>query len=229
MAILTYIDVFMCLWSYIQTIRIGNLIPKLKKLEPRPHPYDKFYDYEYSPTHKGCTICSNFKFPRVHHCNTCGSCHYKMDHHCIWTQTCIGFRNQKCFYLFCFYMTIGVIQFWYFTFRVIREKTVPFFKLMEPGAMILWGFTAFSAFFVGIMIVVLFISHSMMILTNHGTLDSMKRKQICPMPFCQRGSTADKTNLFDRGELQNFKMLFGPHWWLWPIPTAREPENEIYP
>jgi len=46
-----------------------------------------------------------------------------MDHHCIWTQTCIGFSNQKSFYLFCMYMTMGVMQFWYFTVRVLKEKS----------------------------------------------------------------------------------------------------------
>lgn len=32
MALLTYFDVFMCLWSYAQTIRVGNKVPKLLKI-----------------------------------------------------------------------------------------------------------------------------------------------------------------------------------------------------
>jgi len=229
MAWLTYLDVFMCLLSYWQTIRIGNLVPKLSRLEPKGPPTEKFYDYEYSPTHKGCTICQNFKFPRVHHCSTCGSCQYKMDHHCIWTQTCIGYSNQKSFYLFCFYMSIGVFQFWYFSYRVVSERIGSFWHLVEPGVMILWGFTTLSVFFVGLMIIVLFISHTIMMLTNHSTLDSMKAKKMCPMPFCQKGPSPSSINLFDRGELQNLKLFLGRDWWLWLIPTAREIENEIYP
>jgi hypothetical protein len=229
MALLTYFDVFMCLLSYIQTIRIKNVPPKLAKLEAGKTSPDKFSDNYYSPTHKYCTICGNFKFPRVHHCSTCGVCQYKMDHHCIWTQTCIGYRNQKTFYLFCLYMTLGVFQFWYFTVRVLREKTVPFMALAEPGVLLLWVFTMFSALFVGLMIVMLFLSHTAMLLTNFGTLNAMETKGCCPLPFCQRGHLPEKVNLFDRGELQNLKMFFGPNIWLWWFPTAREIENDIYP
>lgn len=109
-----------------------------------------------------------------------------MDHHCVWTQTCIGICNQKCFYLFCFYMTIGVLQFWYFTVRVLRERTLPILEMMEPGVVIIWALTAFSAFFVGFMIIMLLISHTTMILTNHRTLDSMKTGKMCPIPFFAR-------------------------------------------
>jgi palmitoyltransferase len=106
-----------------------------------------------------------------------------MDHHCIWTQTCIGYSNQKCFYLFCIYMTIGVLQFWYFTVRVLKERQLPIFDMMEPGVVILWVFTGLSAFFVGLMIVALAITHTLMVLTNFRTLDGMKTGKMCPLPF----------------------------------------------
>jgi hypothetical protein len=54
---------------------------------------------------------------------------------------------------------------------------------MEPGVVILWVVTGFSAFFVGLMIVCLFIVHTMMALTNYRTLDGMKTGRMCPMPF----------------------------------------------
>jgi len=44
-------------------------------------------------------------------------------------------------------------------------------------------FTGFSALFVGVMIVALFCTHTMMILTNFRTLDGMKSGKICPIPF----------------------------------------------
>jgi hypothetical protein len=183
MAILTYFDVFMCLLSYFQTMRIKNTLPKLNKLENKEQQTETFFDYTYSITRYHCNLCNNYKFPRVSHCSTCGECQYKMDHHCIWTQTCIGFRNQKSFYLFCLYMSIGVFQFWYFTIRVLFERDVPILQLVEPGVMILWVFTAFSAFFVGLMIIILFITHTVMGCTNYRTLDGMKTKKCCPIPF----------------------------------------------
>lgn len=107
----------------------------------------------------------------------------------------------------------------------MKERTMPLFQIGEPGVIILWAFTAFSAFFVGIMIVMLFISHTAMLLTNYSTLDAMKMRKICPMPFFQTNRNPDKANLFDRGEIQNIKAFFGPTWWLWWVPTTREIEN----
>ena len=75
------------------------------------------------------------------------------------------------------------MQFWYFTARVLSEKTRPVLELMEPGVVILWCFTGFSAFFMGVMIISLLAVHTMMILTNYRTLDGMKTGRMCPMPF----------------------------------------------
>ena len=183
MSLLTYFDVFMCLWSYVQTIRIKTNVTPLKDFPFTDKENEKFFDYSYGLTQKKCEICNYYKFPRVSHCSSCGDCIYKMDHHCVWTQTCIGFANQKAFYLFCLYMAIGVFQFWYFTVRVINEKKRPMLELMEPGVVIIWAITALSALFVGLMIIMLFFTHTFMVLTNYRTLDGMKSGKMCPMPF----------------------------------------------
>jgi hypothetical protein len=88
-------------------------------------------------------------------------------------------------------MALGVLQFWYFTIRVVHERTVPFFQLAEPGVMILWFLTAFSAFFVGLMILTLYLSHTVMMLTNYRTLDAVKTRKMCPAPFVQKGGSPD--------------------------------------
>jgi len=126
----------------------------------------------------------------VSHCSTCGKCIYKLDHHCIWTQTCIGYCNQRPFYLFTFYMTIGVLQFWYSTIRsaAILFESCHFFGTFEPGVYILWAITCVSAGLVGLMIVSLCVGHTLMVSTNFTTLDNLKKKMMCPMPFleCRR-------------------------------------------
>jgi hypothetical protein len=83
-------------------------------------------------------------------------------------------------------MAIGVLQFWYFNIRVMSERSKPVLELMEPGVAIIWAATAFSALFVGIMIIMLLISHSLMVLTNYRTLDGMKTGRMCPLPFFAR-------------------------------------------
>jgi hypothetical protein len=127
----------------------------------------------------------------VSHCSNCGTCIYKLDHHCIWTQTCIGYCNQRPFYLFTFYMTIGVFQFWYSTIRVgsILMSGCSFFSFFEPGVYILWAVTCFSAGFVGLMIVSLFFGHTFMVATNFTTLDSLKQKTVCPIPLIEARSS----------------------------------------
>jgi hypothetical protein len=105
----------------------------------------------------------------------------------MWTQTCIGHCNQRPFYLFCVYMCWGVLQFWYSTIRtgftMMGGCNSSFFSHFEPGVYILWAITCVSAAVVGMMIIALAISHTLMILTNYTTLDSLKTKRMCPIPF----------------------------------------------
>lgn len=184
---LTWFDVAMCLWSYVQTYRIRNTVKKLGKLLSVDTVQNKIIDPNYLLTGRHCQKCNYYKLPRVSHCSTCGECIYKLDHHCMWTQTCIGHCNQRAFILFCVYMAIGVIQFWISTYRtasfMIGGCDARFFTVFEPGVYILWAITCLSAGVVGIMIFGLTISHGMMICTNFTTLDSMKQKVMPPFPF----------------------------------------------
>ena len=92
----------------------------------------------------------------------------------MWTQTCIGHCNQRPFILFCFYMTLGVFQFWISSWRAFSVMgggcDGHFFGVFEPGVYILWGITCVSAGLVGLMIVGLMFSHGLMVCTNFTTL-----------------------------------------------------------
>ena len=46
-----------------------------------------------------CQRCLRTKPDRCHHCSQCNRCVLKMDHHCPWVANCVGFQNQKYFYL----------------------------------------------------------------------------------------------------------------------------------
>ena len=65
--------------------------------------YQTFYRFRW------CKECQEIKPPRAHHCSLCGSCVFRMDHHCPWVGNCIGLFNHKFFWLFLFYVEIGLI------------------------------------------------------------------------------------------------------------------------
>lgn len=46
--------------------------------------------------------------PRSHHCKHCGKCILKRDQHCYFTGSCVGFFNQKFFWAFCLWASIGL-------------------------------------------------------------------------------------------------------------------------
>ena len=56
-----------------------------------------------------CNKCQKDRPNRAHHCSLCNKCFMKMDHHCPWVFNCIGFRNQKMFFLFIIYACIGLL------------------------------------------------------------------------------------------------------------------------
>lgn len=58
---------------------------------------------------RNCIKCQVDAPPRSHHCNYCGKCILKRDQHCYFTGSCVGFYNQKFFWTFCLWSTVGLV------------------------------------------------------------------------------------------------------------------------
>jgi len=68
-----------------------------------------------------CKKCNKRRPARTHHCRICQRCVLKMDHHCPWVANCVGYNNQKYFYQFLFYSTLGdFIAFLCLLFRLFQ-------------------------------------------------------------------------------------------------------------
>lgn len=80
----------------------SSSVNTLSKDSRCPNPEDE-------PLWHYCESCKKLRSPRSWHCVLCNTCILRRDHHCIFTGTCIGHNNQRFFFWFTFYLTLGLV------------------------------------------------------------------------------------------------------------------------
>jgi len=141
-----------------------------------------------------CEKCKKQRPPRSHHCTTCQKCVLKMDHHCPWIFNCVGFYNQKAFYLFLFYAAFGDLiaciclfnkilepSFYYMILRPNRNINpyadyiiLEILKSMKDPMLIIIG--ACLSFSIAVAVGVLFGNQSYLMINN---VTSIEKIQVC--------------------------------------------------
>ncbi|XP_052769685.1 uncharacterized protein LOC128209618 isoform X2 [Mya arenaria] len=72
-----------------------------------------------------CNECEMYIPPRSKHCKHCKKCILKRDHHCFMVGNCIGFKNQRYFFVLAFYALITGLVGGYFTYKYIQIEVWP--------------------------------------------------------------------------------------------------------
>ncbi|KAJ8949805.1 hypothetical protein NQ318_000503 [Aromia moschata] len=159
-----------------------------------------------------CTLCSQIKPDRAHHCSVCGFCVLKMDHHCGWVNNCVGFSNYKSFILMLFYCNMYCIYFTSTTLEYfISYLNAPdkrYLPVVVGFGDILIVIIFVMAAFLGLMGGVFFLFHCGLVFRNETTLEKLQESI-----FVQQNSS------YNLGCFKNFTEVFGKDWRLWLFPV----------
>jgi hypothetical protein len=164
-----------------------------------------------------CKKCNNPRPLRSHHCKICGKCTLKMDHHCHWIANCVGYYNQKNFYQFLFYSTLGdLIGFFLLLIRFfscnlnIKDNIPSDVKIKSPLTLIyyLWEpinimIAILCSFAMTISIGTLFYKQTWMLLLNQTTIDKKLFEDWNNSPY------------YNENQSKNFKSVMGESFCDW--------------
>ncbi|EGG20866.1 mitochondrial substrate carrier family protein [Cavenderia fasciculata] len=188
------------------------------------------------PSIRYCTTCNIFKPPRTHHCRKCKRCIVKQDHHCPWIANCVGFKNQKPFLLFLFYvLLVGTISIFLLVvsgFIILNhsltnsDNEIVGKETQEPLHFSVDGLVVTVLFIVNLSILIpvllgvsgLFYFQFSYVLDNITSVERFERKT--EIKAAKRAGLRDQYRWrYDRGTTLNFKEVFGDRFkdWIWPI------------
>lgn len=158
-----------------------------------------------------CKWCNKVKPDRAHHCRVCRMCILKMDHHCPWIYNCVGYKNQKFFFLLVLYAVLCLHFIVWTMFPTVWDAAINEHVAFTDLYCILVG-ESIAALFALVFTVFLFF-HSYLVIENMTTIE-----------FCEKNSKPNsfRQNLrpFDQGTFGNLKACLGDNVALWFLPCS---------
>ena len=169
-----------------------------------------------------CKKCQNPRPPRSHHCKICKKCTLKMDHHCHWVANCVGYFNQKNFYQFLFYSTLGdIVGFFLLIHSFIKcnkdiKSNVPSnVKINSPFELIYYMWTpiqllisSLCALSMSLGIGTLFYKQTKMLLNNQTTIEKKMFENWRECPYYEPNQKKNFESVMGHNICQWFSLKF---------------------
>lgn len=171
------------------------------------------------PNVKFCQKCSMPKPERAHHCRVCDRCILKMDHHCPWINNCVGHKNHKFFLLFLIYATTGIAY-------VLVLIVITFIDAMKDPKVSedflgIFGLAILATIMLPVGLAIMMLLSWQLWLVSANTT-SIENEEFEKLRWTTRkeGKVYKHVNVYNLGNLANFKSVFGNQilWWWLPSP-----------
>ena len=215
---------FMSIWCFIQVIRGDNSVENIRvKIDQATKKEDIKL--------RECFFCDNYQLERVIHCPYCMKCVYKMNHHCFWAQNCIGYSNQRSFFLLSVYCTTGCLFNLYSNYLYICTHYDDSTLWSTHGILfyLMWIAQSIMVVTVTPIMITILISQALFILSNTTAIEVQKSHSL-KVPFVEwRKKYLEHVNVFDRGEIQNVLDIFGTNFLTFWMPFNRRIRNDLSP
>ncbi|CAD8125447.1 unnamed protein product [Paramecium sonneborni] len=119
-----------------------------------------------------CPICNQDQIIRSKHCRKCNRCIALYDHHCPWTSNCIGERNRCVFYWFLFFQIQEIAY--------VMNEALPHLDFSKYNSLfsVLVIITLLLLISMGLMVLSLFLFHSLLTFKNMTTWEYKSWKRI---------------------------------------------------
>ena len=169
-----------------------------------------------------CKKCQNPRPMRSHHCKICKKCTLKMDHHCHWIANCVGYYNQKNFYQFLFYSTLGDIVGFFLLFnsfmncnKDIKSNVPSNVRIKSPFELIyyMWSpiqllISSLCALAMSLGIGTLFYKQTKMLLNNQTTIDKKMFENWRESPYYEPNKRKSFNSVMGNNIFQWFSLKF---------------------